>query len=162
MHTLLLAQSALALSLAVGGCATAQPDAPNPTIPGSDVNTDVRHTEPLLVRTVPLNDPARIALGDSADVDRVRVRFARVVEDSRCPPDVSCVWAGRAHVELVIGGETHVLSVPGYGQDELPAEATASGLTVRVTALAGPAPNERPAGEPLAMWVEVVAVRAGE
>ena len=81
-----------------------------------------------------------------------------MVEDSRCPPDVSCVWAGRAHVELVVGGETHVLSVPGYGTDDMPAEATAGGLTVRVTALAGPAAST--AGEPLAMWVELVAGRA--
>lgn len=32
----------------------------------------------------------------------LRVSFARVVEDSRCPVDVVCVWAGNARVELGI------------------------------------------------------------
>ena len=32
----------------------------------------------------------------------VRILFARVVEDSRCPIDVVCVWEGNALVELGI------------------------------------------------------------
>jgi hypothetical protein len=37
-----------------------------------------------------------VAVADSA----VRLRFAGVVEDSRCPREVTCVWAGRAVVEI--------------------------------------------------------------
>ena len=35
------------------------------------------------------------ALGGVADVDGVLIRPISVVEDSRCPADVVCVWAGR-------------------------------------------------------------------
>lgn len=30
------------------------------------------------------------------------VKFIEVVEDSRCPPDVNCVWAGNAKVRISI------------------------------------------------------------
>lgn len=151
---------ALAAALALGGCTTARADAVDLTVPGSPDRgvpyEGVPHEGPDT--TAMRGDTARVALGEAVAVDGVEVRFARVAEDSRCPPDVSCVWAGRAHVELVVGGETHVLSVPGYGPDDMPAEATAGGLTVRVTALAGPAASA--ASEPLAMWVEIVAERS--
>ena len=32
----------------------------------------------------------------------LRLRFVSVVEDSRCPVDVMCVWAGDAHLHLVL------------------------------------------------------------
>ena len=141
MRTLLLAQAALAVSLAVGGCATAQS--------GVSDSSDVPET------AVARGDTARVALGEAVAMDGVTVRFVRVAEDSRCPPGVTCVWAGRAHVELVIGGETRVLSVPGYGPDDLPPEATVGGLTVRVARLA-----ERSEGSAEPVWVELVAERA--
>ena len=34
----------------------------------------------------------------------LRVRFARVASDSRCPADVNCVWAGNAEVSVEVGG----------------------------------------------------------
>ena len=34
----------------------------------------------------------------------LRVRFARVASDSRCPVDVNCVWAGSAEVLVEVGG----------------------------------------------------------
>jgi hypothetical protein len=41
-------------------------------------------------------DPVRVEGGEST------LTFARVVEDSRCPPEVNCVWAGRAVVEVEV------------------------------------------------------------
>ena len=43
----------------------------------------------------------------SIDADN-RIRFTQVIEDSRCPIDVECVWAGRAVVgfEFSAGSET--------------------------------------------------------
>lgn len=35
------------------------------------------------------------ALGEVAIVGTVRVQPLRIIEDSRCPADVQCVWAGR-------------------------------------------------------------------
>jgi hypothetical protein len=43
-------------------------------------------------------------LGQYALVDGLRIRPIRVVEDSRCPVNVQCVWAGRLVVETEIGG----------------------------------------------------------
>ncbi len=145
----------LALALAIGGCTTvrtddAAPDAQPPT-------TDAPRAGTSDLDAVPTGE-VRIALGESVAVDGVPVRFVRIAEDSRCPPGVSCVWAGRAHVELVIDGETHVLSVPGYGQDDQPAEATVGGLTVRVARLAER--TEASAGTADPVWVEIVAERS--
>lgn len=38
------------------------------------------------------------------DGGKLRLRFARVAEDSRCPVDVDCVWAGSAAVLIEVGG----------------------------------------------------------
>lgn len=41
----------------------------------------------------------KIASGD------VILKFVEVLEDSRCPKDIVCVWAGRAKVKVAISGE---------------------------------------------------------
>lgn len=50
----------------------------------------------------PVEGPVR--LGQVAAVDGPRVRAERVVEDSRCPLDAQCVWAGRLVVRVVVLG----------------------------------------------------------
>lgn len=35
----------------------------------------------------------------------VILKFVEVLEDSRCPKDIVCVWAGRAKVKVAISGE---------------------------------------------------------
>ena len=51
----------------------------------------------------PVEGPVR--LGQIASVNGPRVRADAVVEDSRCPIDVQCVWAGRLILRAtVIGG----------------------------------------------------------
>src|SRR5687767_1305059 len=49
-------------------------------------------------------------LGQTAFADGLRIRPLSVVEDSRCPADVQCVWAGRlvifAEVDFNGGSET--------------------------------------------------------
>ena len=52
--------------------------------------------------------------GDEVRVENsdLRVVFARVAEDSRCPVDVTCTWAGNAQIEVGIAvgmGPTHAL-----------------------------------------------------
>lgn len=49
-----------------------------------------------------LSTPTELALryGEEKHVGAMRVVFARVVEDSRCPIDAICVWEGNATVEL--------------------------------------------------------------
>ena len=60
-------KAAIALSVALAGCATIPPASTGPTA----------------------------ALGEVATVEGARIRPIEVVEDSRCPVNVQCVWAGR-------------------------------------------------------------------
>lgn len=61
---------------------------------------------PLLAGCVsnsPIESPVRV--GQIASVNGPRVRAERVIEDSRCPIDAQCVWAGRLIVRVtVLGG----------------------------------------------------------
>jgi hypothetical protein len=40
------------------------------------------------------------------DGGRLRIRFARVESDSRCPVDVTCVWAGNAELSFEVGARS--------------------------------------------------------
>lgn len=35
--------------------------------------------------------------------DKLSIEFVSVLEDSRCPTDVKCVWAGNAKVQIKVG-----------------------------------------------------------
>jgi len=51
-------------------------------------------------RGVPLGQPFRLAVGESASVQGASLvlGFEQVLEDSRCPADALCVWAGDARL----------------------------------------------------------------
>lgn len=44
----------------------------------------------------------RVGQQKSARSSKVRIKFLSVVEDSRCPKDVNCVWAGNAKIKVRI------------------------------------------------------------
>lgn len=52
-------------------------------------------------RGAPLPDGGDVALGQKAYVDGPLVQPVEVVEDSRCPMNARCVWAGRVRVKMV-------------------------------------------------------------
>ena len=69
-----------------------------------------------VVEVTPLEVPVELELrvGEERRVgaSAVRVEFRTVLEDSRCPQDVVCVWAGNAAIEigLIDGAEaTHTV-----------------------------------------------------
>jgi hypothetical protein len=49
----------------------------------------------------PLPDGSDVALGERAYVDGPIVQPVEVIEDSRCPMNARCVWAGRVRVKMV-------------------------------------------------------------
>jgi hypothetical protein len=55
-------------------------------------------------RTASLNQEIQLAPAERASFgpQALEVEFVRVVEDSRCPTDATCVWAGEVKVELSI------------------------------------------------------------
>ena len=60
--------------------------------------------------TVPPADSGpTAALGQYATVNGIRIRPIEVVEDSRCPAAVQCIWAGRLKVRARMTG-------PGWTQ----------------------------------------------
>lgn len=46
--------------------------------------------------------PARAAIGQTVGVDGPRVTPLIVLEDSRCPRNVACIWAGRVRIRVRI------------------------------------------------------------
>ena len=48
---------------------------------------------------------SKINLGETIIIENHQVTFAKVLEDSRCPKGVTCIWAGRARVQLFVGLE---------------------------------------------------------
>jgi hypothetical protein len=59
-------------------------------------------------QTIQLNTEFRLAFGKEAVVDgsTLRIRFDTLLEDSRCPINVQCVWAGNAKIILRLEGDT--------------------------------------------------------
>jgi len=49
----------------------------------------------------PLPDGSDVALGQRAMVDGPIVQPVEVLEDSRCPMNARCVWAGRVRVKMI-------------------------------------------------------------
>ena len=40
----------------------------------------------------------KVSLGETVQFQKASVQFLKVLEDSRCPSDVTCVWEGQAKV----------------------------------------------------------------
>lgn len=57
---------------------------------------------------VRLDEPFPLRMEQTAEVTGtpLRLRFEEVLEDSRCPADVMCVWAGNARVRLLLEADT--------------------------------------------------------
>ena len=49
-------------------------------------------------------DTVTLKIGQQRTVkpSKVRIKFLSVVEDSRCPTDVNCIWAGNAKVKVLV------------------------------------------------------------
>ena len=44
----------------------------------------------------------KVAKGETVKIKGVSIKFLEVVEDSRCPTEVTCIWAGRAIVKVEV------------------------------------------------------------
>jgi hypothetical protein len=80
----------LVLALLLGACAGIETDSREPHDPAADARaTDTLRLQVRGEAHLPARGP--------------QIRFAAVESDSRCPVDVTCVWAGDATVLLEIG-----------------------------------------------------------
>ncbi len=55
---------------------------------------------PAVVKEAQLDTPFTLFVRQTAQIDDLQIRFIGVPEDSRCPADVECVWAGNAKIVL--------------------------------------------------------------
>jgi hypothetical protein len=98
----------IALALVLAGCAgapsgTNTPADPGPP-PGPAISNEVRAM--LEQSEAPFRMPGNVTarLGQEVQVGGLRVRPLQVLEDSRCPTDVDCIWAGRIRVKVAVSG----------------------------------------------------------
>jgi hypothetical protein len=97
-----------------------------------------------------------LAPGQTATVrgTDTRITFKRVSEDSRCPVDVTCVWAGDAKIEIVIepngSAITRILSITS------PNETQVGNLRIRFVGLS-PVPRQADGNAPRNYLAEFVA-----
>jgi hypothetical protein len=52
------------------------------------------------VKEAQLDQPFTLFVRQKAQIGDLQIRFISVPEDSRCPADVECVWAGNAKIVL--------------------------------------------------------------
>jgi hypothetical protein len=81
----------------------------------------------------------KLRVGQRAAVEGegLRIRFASVANDSRCPADVTCVWAGNAEVliEAESGGSREGLKLNTHGGAKFPKESRHKQYSVGLVAL---------------------------
>lgn len=92
---------AIPLLLALAACVAPAPDAPPPGEPRSE---EVRRYNESVAAAFAAPGVMRARLGETARLGDISVRPLAVVEDSRCPHDVQCVWAGRLRLRVSISG----------------------------------------------------------
>jgi len=65
---------------------------------------------------------------------KLTVRFVELVEDSRCPADTNCVWAGNAKIKIrvTMNGRTQDLTLDTNGPKQA---ATAEGYSIKLIGL---------------------------
>src|SRR5688572_21849493 len=62
---------------------------------------------------------------------RLSVRFVELVEDSRCPTDTNCIWAGNAKIKVRVikSGRSHDLTLDTQGENQ---STAVEGYTIRL------------------------------
>jgi hypothetical protein len=61
----------------------------------------------------PIRQQGKVQIYHEANLSGVRVKFVDLMEDSRCPTDTQCIWAGNAKlkVQLSKNGKTKVVEM---------------------------------------------------
>jgi hypothetical protein len=65
--------------------------------------------------------------GQETSVDGLRVRFADVLEDSRCPARVACFWSGQARLTVVAQPEGAPPTTVEFNTNPAPGQSVSSG-----------------------------------
>ena len=94
--------------------------------------------------TPPVQAEGPVGLGEVAYTNGLRVRPIAIVEDSRCPANVMCVWAGRLVVRSeVIGGSWRETRNLELGQPQQIADGSLTLVSAEPEKVAGAAIDPR-------------------
>ena len=109
--------------LALAGCVT-------PSQPGSNgAPTGTIQVQPNTAFDISVGQEARV-VGSS-----MAIRFRAVTDDSRCPSDVQCVWAGNAIAQLRLTSSGQPAVDASLNTTLEPKAAQYAGYTVKLTGL---------------------------
>lgn len=98
----------------------------------------------MLVLALGSVDAAGVRKGDTLRVQinhekraprsKLTVRFVELIEDSRCPTDTNCVWAGNAKIKVRVkkNGRSHELTLDTNGPSQT---VRAEGYAIKLVAL---------------------------
>lgn len=152
----LVAFLALVLSLLAGamGGGGAPPPSPTPTATATATASSTPFTPDGRPGQEAFLQPGERAVFE-ADGERLEVLFVGVTADSRCPVDVTCIWAGEARVALDFVG---LMSWEGTLSAGAGASVTVAGWIVTVTDLT-PAPRSDRTIAPGDYEVRIVVTR---
>lgn len=88
------------------------------------------------------SDDVQVQINKEVTSHGLKIAFIELVEDSRCPVDVDCVWAGNAKIKVRVtkGGKSQVLDLemvtkgmkPNYGNYRLTLKALSPELRSNV------------------------------
>jgi len=118
-----LAFLAVGAALAVAGCTTS--------------NGAIGAAGPPSTQVVAVDRDFELKPGQTARVDgtALTISFVGVTEDSRCPVDVQCVWAGNGAVSLLLTDDTGARSSAILHTTLTPRSVRASGYEIILTGL---------------------------
>ena len=95
------------------------------TVPSSEEEFSVElavSDRPAQVQTMPNGNRVEIGVGQSVELpdQDMGISFDRVVDDSRCPANVTCIWAGETVIRLTVSksdtsAEALLSQEPGSG-----------------------------------------------
>lgn len=67
--------------------------------------------------------------------EKLNIEFVKVLEDSRCPEDVDCVWAGSAKVQIKVSKGKSAAQVIELNTNLEPTFITFQGYKIEITGL---------------------------
>jgi hypothetical protein len=98
---------------------------------------------PVAARPAP-PAPITARLGQNVIVDGPRVRPIAIIEDSRCPRGVQCIWAGQVRLKIRVGqGRSSSVKEVTYGSSVAVADGSLSLVSVTPERVAGRTLNPR-------------------
>lgn len=68
-------------------------------LPVGQMGAKAQNTSPV---TTSESARFKVKLGECQNIDGIKITFLEVLEDSRCPKDVDCIWAGEAKIKISI------------------------------------------------------------